>query len=136
MPLHDGAIIKMLTVQSANSQIAMAARKEGAEVVIIQNPLTGNTQIFSRRENRFELADVAHLLNIAEQVYQRQTDDRGRLQVMKPWILRSEGVIPGGRWYYHPTMRAVMNGSLTAEMPKTGQPLPLIARLTHVGIYF
>ncbi|MBI4120249.1 MAG: hypothetical protein HY454_02170 [Parcubacteria group bacterium] len=129
LPVPSGPALKIVSVRSGNWQFARAARFKGADIVIQRQP-SGHTQIFVNQRSGISLEDTAHMINLAEQIR------AGGANVIDTEKLRTEGKIPGGRWYYHPKLGAILNGTFTTgdEVPPTALPLDGIREIVKLGV--
>lgn len=125
----NGPPLIMVKARTDNWQFARVARSNGAAIVVQQQP-SGHMQIFTDHKFQLDLDEVAHMLNLAEQI---RAGQRPMVNVQQ---LRVEGRIPGGRWYYHKPMRALFNGSHTTgdNIPPTGLPINTVGRIIKAGI--
>lgn len=141
--------VRVVTVRSENEQMQVYARAElGGDVVVLQQPSTGNTQIFTsksyakryaryaRSEKKYIL-DSSHIalsLRIAEAVLEGDTSVLG----LSTETLTSEGTLdyPGSRrWYYFAPGQGIFNGSLTnPNVEPTRMTLDRIAKIVAKNI--
>jgi hypothetical protein len=98
----------IVAVHSNNESFSKYARRKGAAIIIQQNSI-GGVQIFSNKNFGVKLYKVARKIRQAE-AWSKKAAITNDLKT-----LVSEGKIVGAEnWYFHHTIQALFNGSLTA----------------------
>lgn len=107
VPYGNNRCLRLAAVETESPEACKAARSLGVDVFIQRNT-SGTNQIFTDKQRRIDLRDVARLLNIFEQ------RSEGRQKVFAPEILEQPGfAYEGGKWYFFKNGRAIFNGTLT-----------------------
>lgn len=90
----NGKPINLICVTSDNTQVNAAARRFFAAHLVVQRNTTGHVHIFTRQDAELNLQKLVELVNREEQ--QLAND----IRVTESQLLRAEGMIAGGRWFY------------------------------------
>lgn len=126
-----GRMLKMVSIVSDNAQMNNFARSiHGVKAdIVIQKRPSGNVQIFTNAKSGLVLYDIAQMINLAEQ------EAEGEVKITDWKILSSEGMIPGGRWFFLQEGQMLLNGSLTAPgVPPTKISFEKIKEIIRIGV--
>lgn len=126
-----GTALELGVAETENWQFPALSRKRGIAVMVVKDK-GGNVHISTNKRSGVTLKFAVLNLRIAEQRAQGCAEP-----VTDPKILCADGYgQPGSRWFYHTTMEAFMNGSLTNWMSRTELPLELIVGMVKEGVRF
>ncbi len=127
-----GRMLKIVTIASDDEQMSKYARSSHgcSAAIVIQKWSSGNVQIFTNKQHRLTLYDVAQMIRYEEQ------KKKGNVVTTEWKILSSEGKVEGAEeWYYHHSSQTLFNGSLTAKnVPPTKLALEQIRRIVRIGV--
>ena len=127
-----GRSFKMVVACSDDPQMNKFARSAlgVSAAIVIQQWSGGNVQIFTNRKSGLTLYDVAQMLRLAEQ------QAKGKVVTTDWEKLAAEGKVEGAEeWYFHYSLMALLNGSLTAKgVPPTRLSLEQIKEIVRIGI--
>lgn len=122
--------LTIVAIESDNDQIARLARskKYGVDAdIVVQMSSNGNFGIYTNQKHgKINLELLVRMLNFEEQKIS------GNITETNWDVLSSEGMIDGGRWYYHMQGQFILNGSKTAHVEPTRIPPERIIELVKI----
>ncbi len=121
--------VKLFTCVTDNEQFSVAARANGAGIIIQQNS-KGQVQIFNNNKIGLRMSDVVKLIRLEEQFIS------GELVTTDWKTLESEGNVPGAmQWHFKEAGQGIMNGSKThQDITATKIPFERIKQLVCLAL--
>ncbi len=128
--LPDGSSLRIATVESTSPQTHKALFNQGASVVVLRNPETGNVAIFTQKRDQVKLKNVVRVIRLLEQRARRD------VQVTNWDELVAPGTISAVRcWYYLEEGQMLLNGSTSCpDVPPTRLSLETIRQVVLLAL--